>query len=146
MTKKDLQPKLVLATLTAKYIHSSLALRYLREACRHLPINIKTQEYHINMPPLDILSGIYEEKPDILGFSCYIWNITQTLELATMIKQIWPNCQIILGGPEVSYDADSLLAAQGDIDFIISGEGEESFPQLLTYLTEGSGSLRRIPD
>ena len=145
MTKKDLQPKLVLATLTAKYIHSSLALRYLREACRHLPINIKTQEYHINMPPLDILSGIYEEKPDILGFSCYIWNITQTLELATMIKQIWPNCQIILGGPEVSYDADSLLAAQGDIDFIISGEGEESFPQLLTYLTEGSGSLRRIP-
>ncbi len=145
--KSTVYPKVVLATLSAKFIHSALALRYLRESCQHLPIQIAVHEYHINMPPLSILSGIHQEKPDVVGFSCYIWNISETLHLAAMLKQVNPDCVVVLGGPEVSYDPKRILKDHKAVDFILAGEAEESLPQLLEkVLSLKAGHRKPIQD
>lgn len=133
----DRKPKVLLTTLTAKFIHSSLSLRYLFEACRNCGVELSIKEFHINLPPLQILSEIEAVEPDVVGFSCYIWNIAETLALADMLKKIRPNCCIILGGPEVSYDAARLLQDNPAVDFVVRGEGEEALPKLLQILPIG---------
>lgn len=156
MTEQSLcRPKVLLTTLTAKFIHSSLSLRYLYEACQNCDVELSLQEFHINLPPLSVLSAIDAQEPDVVGFSCYIWNIVQTLELADMLKRIRPNCWIVLGGPEVSYDSANLLRRNPAVDFVVRGEGEEALPMLLQSLpTAGrqgqpssldEGVLERIP-
>jgi len=129
--------KTVLTTLNAKYIHSSLALRYLKAYCRPI-CDIKIKEFSINNGLLDVLSDIYAEKPEVLGLACYIWNIEMTLQLTTLIKKVLPNTIIILGGPEVSYDAQEIMKKQPEIDYIVQGEGEETFFQLLSTIQEKS--------
>jgi len=134
--------KVVLATLNAKFIHSSLALRYLREYCKQVCPDMAVKEYSINNGVLDILSDIYREKPDVLGLACYIWNIEMTLELASLVKKVLPNVKIILGGPEVSYDPAAIMEQYLSIDYIIQGEGEEVLYKLLSALT----SQKRVSD
>lgn len=129
--------RVVLTTLNAKYIHSSLALRYLKAYCVESSKDICIKEYTINNNLLEILSDIYGEKPDIIGMACYIWNIDMTLALANLIKKVLPQSIIILGGPEVSYDSTELLEQHGFIDYIIQGEGEETLRLLLASLAQG---------
>lgn len=115
---------IILSTLNAKYIHSSLALRYLRAGLK-VPANIQIKEYTINNHLPDILGNIFDASPDILCFACYIWNIEQTLKLISLVKKVLPECKIIVGGPEVSYNAEEVLMQNKDIDYAIMGEGEE---------------------
>lgn len=124
----------VLTTLNAKYTHSSLALRYLREYCQVLPCSFIIKEFSINQQLLAILGEIYEEKPDVIGLSCSIWNIEMTLELSSLIKKVMPDVVLVCGGPEVSYDAQALLEKCSAIDYVVEGEGEETFYQLLDCL------------
>ncbi|MGI5920493.1 MAG: DUF4080 domain-containing protein [Syntrophomonadaceae bacterium] len=127
--------KVLLCTLNAKFIHSSLALRYLRAVCAKVPdINISLREFTINEPLPAIMADIHLERPEVICFSCYIWNIRQIIELCHDYKQVAPNTTIILGGPEVSYDSAAFMHRYECIDFIVRGEGELTLPQLLEQI------------
>jgi len=124
--------KVLLCTLNAKYIHSSLALRYLRTYCGfQTKFDCKIEEFTINQNTSDIMAEIYMNQPDVLGFSCYIWNIRQILELCTDYKKVAPGTIIVLGGPEVSYDAEQMLSENPSVDYVVRGEGEETLKELL---------------
>ncbi|MFN9710281.1 MAG: cobalamin-dependent protein, partial [Bacteroidota bacterium] len=93
--------RILLTTLNAKYIHMNLAIRILYEL-NHTQPGLEWKEFTIRQQPEEIAKACAAY--DVVAFSCYIWNITQTLKLATAVKNINPNCKILLGGPEVSYD------------------------------------------
>ena len=131
----------VLSTLNSKFIHSSLALRYLKAYGEAHGQAYDIVEYTINMPVLHILSDITEHDIDILGFACYIWNIEMTLHVVDMVKAVRPDIKIVLGGPEVSFTADELLERCPNIDYIVQGEGEEAFHALITALQLGNDGL-----
>ena len=131
----------VLSTLNSKFIHSSLALRYLKAYGEAHGQAYDIVEYTINMPVLHILSDITEHDIDILGFACYIWNIEMTLHVVDMVKAVRPDIKIVLGGPEVSFTADELLERCPNIDYIVQGEGEEAFHALVTALKLGNDGL-----
>jgi radical SAM superfamily enzyme YgiQ (UPF0313 family) len=124
----------VLATLNAKYIHTSLALRVLKAYCRD-EFDIGLAEYTIKDPPMAIVSDLYSRKPDVIGFSCYIWNIEETITVIDMLRKVLPDVAIVLGGPEVSYDTDYWMRRLPAVDFIVMGEGEETLRDLLRELS-----------
>ena len=122
--------KIIITTLNSKYIHSSLSIRYLKAILNDIP-NVEIQEYTINQN-IDFIAGeIYKQRPDIAAFSCYIWNLENTLKICEILKIIMPNIKIILGGPEVSFDGKELMEKHKYIDYIIYGEGEETFKELI---------------
>lgn len=123
--------KILLTSLNAKYIHTSLALYYLKGYCTNLSWEMEIKEYTINGKVPDIVADIYRAKADVVGFSCYIWNIEQTLQVCQMLKKINSDIQIILGGPEVSYNPREVLNQHDYIDFVIFGEGEITYSELL---------------
>ncbi|MCL6459443.1 MAG: B12-binding domain-containing radical SAM protein [Gorillibacterium sp.] len=124
---------IVLATLNAKFIHTNLALRLLKAYCgEEFPVEIV--EYTIKDPLLNVVTDLYERKPDVLGFSCYIWNTEETIQIIKMLKKIRPELIVVFGGPEVSYDADYWLKRVPELDFVVMGEGEGPFLQLLREL------------
>ena len=124
--------KIILATLNAKYIHTNLAIRYLKASARP-DFDPDLAEYTIKDPAFNIVSDLFQKKPDVVGFSCYIWNIEETLKVIRMLKTVLPETKIVLGGPEVSYDVHDWLRKVPEIDFIIMGEGEISFKELMHY-------------
>ncbi len=132
--------KLILTSLNSKFIHSCLSIRYLEGMVKDL-VETETREYTINQNIDYIVSELYEENPDIIGFSTYIWNLNETLEICEILKKVRPNIKILLGGPEVSYDGPSLMEKNPDIDYIIYGEGEESIREFIIGLKEGKSLL-----
>ena len=134
----------VLSTLNSKFIHSSLALRYLKAYGEAHGQAYDIVEYTINMPVLHILSDITEHDIDVLGFACYIWNIEMTLHVVDMVKAVRPDIKIVLGGPEVSFTVDELLERCPNIDYIVQGEGEEAFHALVTALQLGNDGLNPV--
>ncbi|MDD9266464.1 B12-binding domain-containing radical SAM protein [Paenibacillus sp. GCM10023248] len=126
--------KVLVTTLNAKFIHTSLALRYLKAFCEK-DFDVEITEYTIKDPVMNVVSDLYQKAPDVLGFSCYIWNIEETIHIIRMIKKIRPEMIIVLGGPEVSYDTDYWMNRIPEVDFIVMGEGEETFHQLLTEIS-----------
>lgn len=127
--------KVVLTTLNAKYIHTCLAIRYLKSFCEH-EFDIELTEYTIKDPVMNIVSDLYQRKADVIGFSCYIWNIEETIKVISMLRKVQPDVKIILGGPEVSYDTKEWLERLSDVDFIVMGEGEETFLHLLQQIRD----------
>lgn len=125
--------KTVLSTLNAKYIHTSLSIRYLK-AYAEPEYNIELAEYTIKDPAMNIITDLHAKKPEIVGFSCYIWNIEETIKVIKMLKKINPSLIIVLGGPEVTYDTKEWMEKIPEVDIIIIGEGEQSFKQLLDEL------------
>ncbi|MBK8352213.1 MAG: DUF4080 domain-containing protein [Saprospirales bacterium] len=119
--------QILLTTLNAKYIHTNLAIRILYQLNKEYD-GLDWKEFTINedqQPVVDFCANY-----DIVAFSCYIWNITQTLQVAQQIKQKNPTTKILLGGPEVSYEYNDIIALDY-VDFIIVGEGETPFNELL---------------
>lgn len=123
----------ICSTLNAKYIHTNLAIRYLK-AYAAPEFDILIKEYTIKDPVLNIVSDLYQQKPNVIGFSCYIWNIEETLKVINLLKKIDPSIYIVLGGPEVTYDTTWWMENYPEIDFIVIGEGEQTFKQLLTEM------------
>lgn len=123
--------KIVLSTLNAKFIHSSLALRYLRSYARPSFPQIELVEYTINDVTMNLVADLYKREPDVVAFSCYIWNIRETLDVVRNLKKVRPDLPIILGGPEVTYDADHWMKKHPEIDVIVIGEGEQTILELL---------------
>lgn len=136
--------KVILTTLNAKYIHTNLAIRYLKAYARP-EFDPKIMEYTIKDPAFNIASELYKQKADVIGFSCYIWNIEETIKVIQMLKTVAPNTKIVIGGPEVSYDVPYWLKRlEGYVDFIVMGEGEHIFKQLLHYFN-GDIPLEEVP-
>ena len=121
--------KTIITTLNSKYIHTSLALRLLYVASYHR-FDVDFKEYTIKDSLEHIVDDLLERNCDIIAFSCYIWNIEYIEKICHMIRQKAPQTIMILGGPEVTYEPAYFLE-QFPVDYIISGEGEEVFPQLL---------------
>lgn len=134
--------KLMLTTLNSKFVHSCLSIRYLRGYSRDI-IDTVLKEYTINQSIDYIVSEIYKIRPSIIGFSTYIWNKEETLEIAESLKMIMPDIKIFLGGPEVSFDGPELMEENKFIDFIIYGEGEETFQEFINIYVE-SGSYESV--
>lgn len=126
--------KVILTTLNAKYIHTSLAIRYLKSYSEQ-DFDIELTEYTIKDPAMNIVSDLFGRKPDVIGFSCYIWNIEETIKLVQMLRKVLPDVKLVLGGPEVSYDTDYWMHRIPEVDFIVVGEGEETLHHLLTELS-----------
>ncbi|SEP68172.1 Radical SAM superfamily enzyme YgiQ, UPF0313 family [Lachnospiraceae bacterium RM5] len=129
--------KFLLVAINAKYIHSNPAIYSLKAyAGKKLEEFVELAEYTINQQTYDILSDIYKKKPDVIGFSCYIWNWKIIQELLPEISKILPDTDIWLGGPEVTYGACEILKRHTNVTGIIVGEGEETFKELLeSYVT-----------
>lgn len=135
--------KVVLTTLNAKYIHTSLALRCLK-AYSEAEFDITIAEYTIKDPAMNIVADLFAKQPDVIGFSCYIWNIEETIVVVDMLRKVLPHTKIIFGGPEVSYDVDYWMQRLTDVDFIVVGEGEETFHHLLTELRDGTNKFHMV--
>ncbi len=136
--------KILLTTLHAKYSHASLALPCLAAYCLDLPdAEIAIREWTVNEPREHILRLVMAEAADLVAFSCYIWNIEQTLRIVSDIKKISPQTRIVLGGPEVSFGIFDLMHDNPAIDFVIKGEGEETFRRLIATLTQEHISMQQ---
>ena len=138
--------KFLLAAINAKYIHSNPGVYSLRAFARtKIPgADIEIGEYTINHQMDLILQDIYRRKPDFIGFSCYIWNISYIMEIVRDVKKVLPEAEIWLGGPEVSYDAKKVLTREPDVRGIMRGEGELTFTELVrAYLQRERTS---VPD
>lgn len=128
-----------LCALNAKYIHSSLAPWCLAAGMAAFAPELRAQvvEGTINEPQGAVLARILAVQPDAVTFTCYLWNIRETLALAADLKRVRPKTAVVLGGPEVSYCAQQVLQEHAQVDFILSGEGETSVPALLKSLAAG---------
>ena len=136
--------KTVLTAINAKYIHSNLAVYSLRAYAARYADCIELAEFTINQQKDYILQEIYRKKPDILAFSCYIWNMEYVLDIMENVHLVLPDVQIWLGGPEVSFDCRERMEAHPEITGIMRGEGEKIFLQLMEYYQEQKGSLAEI--
>ncbi len=137
--------KFLLTAINAKYIHSNPAVYSLRsyageEGRRHMEI----AEYTINNQSAEILADIYKRKPDVIAFSCYIWNWEMVKKLLPELQKVLPQIPIWLGGPEVSYNSQVILADYPFVTGIMQGEGEETCKELLEYYVKGQGALSGI--
>ncbi len=130
--------KFLLVAVNAKFIHTNPALYSLRayasqkengDCGEHITI----AEYTINNQIEEILSGIYAHKPDAIGFSCYIWNISEIMTLVKELPKILPNVPVWLGGPEVSYRAKEILESYPELTGVMVGEGEATFAELVSF-------------
>lgn len=136
--------KIFLTAINAKYIHSNLAVYSLRAYAKDYQEQIAIGEYTINNRVDYILEQIYKAKPDVLCFSCYIWNMDYVEELITEYHKLCPEVPIWVGGPEVSYEVETFLAEHPQVTGVMIGEGERTFKQLCRYYVNRAGSLEEI--
>ena len=129
--------KILLAACNAKYIHSNLAVYNLKSCSGKYSPQVVIREYTINQIRDEILKDIYLEQPDVICFSCYIWNVSFVKELVPDLKKILPDADFWAGGPEVSYDAEKFLRGNPAFSGVMVGEGEETFQELAGYYIEG---------
>ena len=135
--------KILLTAINAKYIHSNLAVYSLQAYAEAQGHKIERAEYTINNQLDDILEKIYCQKPDVLIFSCYIWNIEYVRELAAEFHKLRPEVPIWVGGPEVSFETERFLKENPAITGIMMGEGERTLTELCTSFEQES-SLEKI--
>ncbi len=117
--------------VNAKYVHTNIAVRYLTRCCNAKGFDCSFAEFTINEQKDMILKRLYMADANIYGFSCYIWNIGLALEISRNLKRLKPQCVIVLGGPEVSFDAEKVLAENEFVDFVFCGEGELLWTEFL---------------
>ena len=146
--------KFLLTAINAKYIHSNLAVYSLRAAAlaaapasdKHESFSVELAEFTINHRTEEILRDLFLRKPDVLLFSCYIWNIVYVRELAENCRKIMPEVPVWLGGPEVSYDAERFLRENPAADGILCGEGEETFRLLAECYAAGQADTEHLAE
>jgi radical SAM superfamily enzyme YgiQ (UPF0313 family) len=136
--------KIFLTAINAKYIHSNLAVYSLRAYAKAFQEQIEIGEYTINNRVDYILEQIYKAKPDVLCFSCYIWNIGYVEELITEYHKLCPEVPIWVGGPEVSYEVETFLEEHPQVTGVMIGEGERTFQQLCEYYVNQNGTLKEL--
>ena len=140
-TKGAVSLRVLLASLNAKYVHTNLAIRYLREETRTEFPDTLMLEFTINQSVAQIAAEIFEAKADVIGFSCYIWNLTRTLAVIRWLRPVCPEKRFVLGGPEVSYETEQLMRDNPEIDAVVMGEGEQAFPEILRACPISTGRM-----
>jgi radical SAM superfamily enzyme YgiQ (UPF0313 family) len=136
-------PKIVLATLNARYFHTSFGLRYLYANLQELQEFCEIQEFIIQTRAIDIVEQILASKPDIVGFGVYIWNIVETTDVVSLLKVIAPEIKIVLGGPEVSYETEQQTIV-ASADYVLTGPADLSFYQLCKDIINDAPLDRKI--
>ena len=124
--------KILLTALNSKFVHSNLAVRYLKAFTKDMNYDCKIKEFSINDREEKILEEIIKERPNIVAFSTYIWNIEMIKRLSNLIKLVDESIEIVYGGPEVSYDSQNILKELNG-EYIIEGEGEKTYREFVEY-------------
>ncbi len=137
---------IALVSLHAGYSHSSLALQSLRAFCAREPFHeaIHCFEALVSTSHQPLLESLVESRPVLVGFSTYLWNIQASLRLAGLLKQLLPDCHVVLGGPEAGPRGEELLQSHDAIDYVIEGEGEAAFRDLVRWRLYGEGGPESI--
>ena len=135
--------KILLTAINAKYIHSNLAVYSLRACAREYRDQVEIAEFTINSQKDYILEQIYKKKPDVLCFSCYIWNLDYVESVSREFHKLCPEVPIWVGGPEVSYEVEAFLQTHPQITGVMIGEGEKTFREVCAYYSNG-GDLGKI--
>lgn len=136
-------PDIVLATVNAKYIHTAFGLRYLQANLGPWREHSTILEFGPQIRAADIVEQILEQAPRIVGLGMYIWNTSITTQVVAQLKSIAPQIKVVLGGPEISYETDQQPAAHL-ADYVVIGEGEAAFLQLVEGVLRGRPSLTRV--
>lgn len=134
---------IVLSTLNAQYIHSSLGLRYLLANLGDLQADATIMEFIIEQRPIDIVEKILQQQPRIVGFGVYIWNVAVTEQVVALLKAIKPEITIIVGGPEVSYEHEELAIVR-HADYLINGAADLAFAALCRQLLENDKPIGKV--
>ena len=124
--------KVLLIAINSRYIHSNLAVRYLRAYTKDMDYECKIREFSINDREEHVLEQIIEEEPDVVAISTYIWNVEMVERLANLIKIVNPSIEIVYGGPEVSYDS-MIFLKNNEGEYVIEGEGENTYREFIEY-------------
>lgn len=135
--------KFLLAAVNAKYIHSNLAVYCLKSYAASKGYDVEITEYTINQQPEEVLRELYQQKADVLAFSCYIWNIEYVRTIIRDYKKLRPQCELWLGGPEVSYRAEKILTELPEVRGILVGEGEETFARLIALYKDTANAVQK---
>ena len=134
---------ILLSTLNARYTHASLGLRYLLANMGPLQSQTRLQEFVIGAKTTELVERILVNKPRIIGFGVYIWNVEETTRLVAMLKRVAPEIVIVLGGPEVSHEAGEQEIVRL-ADYLITGWGDVTFPKLCGEILNGPKPLMKI--
>lgn len=136
-------PDIVLSTLNAKYIHCGFGLRYLMANLGDLQAHATILELDIQQRPLEVVEALLLQKPRIVGFGVYIWNVTPLTEVVTLLKRIDPSVIVVLGGPEVSHECDQQEIVR-QADYVITGEADLEFAAFCKMILAGERPSDRI--
>ncbi len=134
---------ILLSTLNARYTHASLGLRCLLANMGDLQVETTLQEFVIGARTTDIVEKLLTHKPRIIGFGVYIWNVEETTKVVALLKRVAPDVTIVLGGPEVSYESNEQEIVRL-ADYLITGWGDVTFPQLCRQILHGPQPLMKI--
>lgn len=134
--------KIILTAINSQYVHLNVAVRYLKKYVEaNSEIRVDIYETNINNQLINIIKDIFEQQPDMVIFSTYIWNKEYVFDITKELKKILPNVKIALGGPEVSYEWDKTIQENSEIDYILTGEGEKI---LLNFLTKNISEVKGV--
>lgn len=136
-------PRIVLATINAKYIHAAFGLRYLAANMGELRPHTVVREFTLDVRPLDVAEAILAEDPAIVGLGVYIWNVEATVQVVELLRAIAPAVKIVVGGPEVSHEIEA-QPWLGNVDYVVRGEGDLAFAELCDRLLSGRTPLQRV--
>ena len=139
--------KIVLCQINSQYIHSALAPWSLAAAARRycrLPHLLRVEDANINQPPEEVADRLAAGEPALVGLCCYIWNAAYLRRLLPLLRARLPRAVLLAGGPQASFACGDFWAQNPEFDYLLAGEGERSFSQLLDAL-EGAGAVREVP-
>ncbi|NLX83030.1 MAG: DUF4080 domain-containing protein [Clostridiales bacterium] len=140
-------PRVVLLGISSQYVHSALAPWCIKAgllAYSRTEHTVKVLEGTVNELPEAVIKRVIDSRPDVLGISCYIWNITFVGAMLPALRHALPDCVMVLGGPEVSYAAGEVLTRYPQVDYVLTGEGELPFARLYDALN-GNGVMEEVP-
>lgn len=136
-------PKIVVATINARYIHTSLGLRYLYANMGELQQQTELAEFTLEQRPIDIAERLLAGTPSIIGLGVYIWNCEQSTQLVSLLKEISPETVLVIGGPEVSHEWQGRRITD-QADYLITGPADLSFAALCRDLLDGKAPSERM--
>jgi len=134
---------IILTTINARYVHAALGLRYLRANMGELRAATRIREFVLGDRPADIAEKLLADRPRLIGFGVYIWNVEETTRLIAIIKRVAPEIIVVVGGPEVSYETgEQRICALAD--YVVTGWGDITFPQLCADIVAGRAPAQKV--
>lgn len=134
---------IILTTINARYVHAALGLRYLRANMGPLHDQTQIREFVLGDRPADIAERLLADKPQLIGFGVYIWNVEETTRLIAIIKRVAPEVVVVVGGPEVSYETEEQRIC-ALADYVVTGWGDVTFPQLCADIMAGKPPQQKV--